>query len=853
MIMLYKGNNLDKISFPLGGIGSGCIGLAGNGELVDWEIFNRPNKNDDSRYRHRHTHLAIRALDGNDNVLDARVIVGDRKSNYSGDGSGVSTATMNGFPHFVENTFIGEFPIAKLDFTDGKFPGQVCLKAFNPIIPLDSENSSIPCAFFEVEVENDTDIAIKYDVAFSVRNPFKSSKNKATKQRNGITMFDAENENNNLTVMTDNGDVSLVDYWYRGWRKNFFQEDLRGFWSDFSEGKTATSRNYTDCGTNDVCSVYARLCIKPRERKSVRFVLSWSIPESYNYWYPLKDENGNDVVWKNYYATVFEDSECSASYAVENWDMLYLKTKRFTDAIYRSSIDVSMKSAIGSALSVLKSPTVMRLEDGSLYGFEGVDPKSGSCEGICQHVWNYAYVCCYLFPDLEKGIRNNELKYGVLDTGETLFRLPLPFGRRELLYLYTFSDGTKQKLPCLDGQMGLVIKVYREWKLSGDNEWLKRNWDKVKRVLEFAWSEENICKWDANADGVLEGRQHHTLDVELFGPSAWLEGFYLAALKAATEMAEFLGDGNAAEKYKAIFDNGFKYTKEKLFNGNYFVQKVDLNDKAVADEFSASEIVWNDENKEISHQIGEGCLIDQLCGQWHSELCGIGNIFDKEQAKTAAINIYRNNFRTSMRDFVNPWRLFAFNDEGGTVMCSYPNDADKPKSPIPYCEEVMSGFEYAFAGVLILNGYVKEAETVVREVRKRYDGEKRNPWNDIECGSNYARSMAAFSFIPIISGFTADLPNKRIKFGPKVNIRPFNAPWYTATGWGVVEITDNRVCISVQDGYVKLKELVLELDGVAETVAIDGIEVDFTHKNQCLHFNEVAIFDKINVQFVNKV
>ena len=40
-----------------------------------------------------------------------------------------------------------------------------------------------------------------------------------------------------------------------------------------------------------------------------------------------------------------------------------------------------------------------------------------------------------------------------------------------------------------------------------------------------------------------------------------------------------------------------------------------------------------------------------------------------------------------MRDFVNPWRLFAYNDDGGTVICTYPEGVKKPKNPIPYSKK----------------------------------------------------------------------------------------------------------------------------------------------------------------------
>ena len=50
--MQYRDEKLKTVSFPLGGIGTGCIGISGNGELVDWEIFNRPNKNTRNGYSH---------------------------------------------------------------------------------------------------------------------------------------------------------------------------------------------------------------------------------------------------------------------------------------------------------------------------------------------------------------------------------------------------------------------------------------------------------------------------------------------------------------------------------------------------------------------------------------------------------------------------------------------------------------------------------------------------------------------------------------------------------------------------------------------------------------------------------
>ena len=76
-LFTYEGRRTREISFPLGGIGSGCIGLAGNGELIDAEIFNRPNKGSHLGF----THFAVKAeRDGE--VLDARVLRGDEQIKF---------------------------------------------------------------------------------------------------------------------------------------------------------------------------------------------------------------------------------------------------------------------------------------------------------------------------------------------------------------------------------------------------------------------------------------------------------------------------------------------------------------------------------------------------------------------------------------------------------------------------------------------------------------------------------------------------------------------------------------------------------------------------------------------------
>ncbi|MBQ2967454.1 MAG: hypothetical protein IJE10_04970 [Clostridia bacterium] len=830
--MKYVGENTKEISFPLGGIGTGCIGLSGNGSLIDWEIFNRPSKGSING----HSHFAVRAIDGD--KITPIVLNGDIQSSlmgqysqsyYRGYGYGPFFQSMCGFPHFKSVEFNGEFPVASLAFKDGDFPASINMVAFNPFIPTDAENSGIPGGFFEISIKNTTDKTLKYQVALSVQNPFEQSLNK-TESKDGlhaITLYNdgAEKDSTaygDLSIATDCETAYTQTYWYRGG----WNDGIVSFWNDFSQKKDFNERIYDECGKYDHATLVAALTIEPNTTKSAKFILSWNVPNNYNYW-EEKDIPGIRKTWKNYYATVFKNSYETALYAFKNWDDLYSRTMQFKNTLHGSTLPKEVIDAASSNLAVLKSPTVLRLEDGSFYGWEGVHEKAGSCEGTCQHVWNYAYALCFLFPELERSIRDLEFKYSTDADGKMGFRMLLPLGRE-----------VNQFRACVDGQMGTVIKCYREWKISGNNKWLKENFENIKKVLEYAWSDKNPDGWDLDKDGILEGRQHHTLDMELFGPSSWLEGMYLLALKAAAEMAEFLGETEKAKEYISLFENGYKYTKENLFNGKYFIQKVNLGDEEILKKYGAEDY-WNKEAKQIKYQIGEGSSIDQMLAQWHADIIGLGDIYDKNQVDIALSEMMKNNFKESMRHHTNPWRIYSLNDEAGSVICAYPNHTQKPAIPVAYCEETMTGFEYSFAGLLLSRGKTEDGFKAVKAVRDRFDGKKRNPWNEFECGSNYARSMASFALLPLLSGFEFDMPHKYIGFNPYSKDN-FKCLWSLADGWGNFEVQKNKVTISVY-GTMTLSSLGLKFCESVKELKIDGKSIDFQFENGIIKFKETTI------------
>jgi len=473
------------------------------------------------------------------------------------------------------------------------------------------------------------------------------------------------------------------------------------------------------------------------------------------------------------------------------------------------------------------------LQDGFFWGWEGCNATAGCCPGSCTHVWNYAYALPFLFPKLERSMRDLDYKYNLRKSGLMTFRLTLPLRKRGLVKYLTTGN-----LACCDGQFGNVIKVYRDWKISGDTEWLKGHWESVKKSLEFAWSEKNKHMWDKDKNGILHGRQHHTLDVEAFGPNSYLTGFYLAALKAASEMASSLEEHNKSEEYLNLFNRGKAWVDENLFNGEYYYHKIDLEDKSILDPYKgAKNQYWNEETGEIKYQLGEACHVDQVIAQWHANLIGLGEIFNHEQVKSALKAIYKHNFKPTLKKHFNPCRVFALEGEGGLIIADWPEGKRRPVIPAPYSEEVMAGFEYQAAIHMIQVGMIDEGLEVVRTIRARYSGENRNPWSEIECGSNYSRSMASFGLILAFSRFKYNLVEGLIGFDPITEDGKFKSFWSLGSGWGVFKMDSERVELKVIQGSLKLDKIDLQfLKTDSLSISIGSTQIKFEKTDGIIKF-----------------
>lgn len=790
----YTGAHAEQVSFPLGGIGTGSIGLSGTGALIDWEIRNKPAKFSHNGF----SFFALKAV-RQGSVLTTRVIQGDLHPPFTGDGPGrfegygfgPRRTLMGGLPHFRTSMFRGTFPVAEIEFDDPDSPVAVALTALNPFIPTNANDSSLPVAMLTYDVTNLTDDEIEVSVVGCLSNPFSAGSVNTTFRGGGLSGVSLSTvdlgpdspEYGEVAIATDSPDATVQEYWYRGeWFDN-----ITVFWGEFCRVDRLPERSYAEPRTldeyrvieqnYDTCAVESRQTLGPGATARFRYALAWHFPTVVNDWNPSLQEAEHNS-WKNHYATRFRDAADTARHVFRRWDRLVGETCAFRDTLYGSTLPEEVMDAVGANLSTLKSATVLRLTDGTLYGFEGCHTNEGSCEGSCTHVWNYEQVTDYLFPDLARSMRELDYSANQFPSGKMAFRTMLPLGRDRFEYH-----------AAVDGQFGGIIRAYRQWRLSGDTGWLSRIWPAIKRALEFAWSDENEDGWDANRDGVLEGVQHHTLDVELYGPNPFLNGYYQAALLASAHMARALGD-DAAETYMALYERGRSWIDDNAFNGEYYYQPLDLADPAYP---------LDPELHQIKYQIGAGCHVDQVIGQWHADLAGLGDIFDPEQSRSALLSIYRHNF-VRMRDHVNTNRVYALNDERGVLICTWPR-GDQPLVPVPYASETWTGLEYAFASSLISSGLVDEGLEVVRAARDRFDGRRRNPWSEFECGSHYVRAMSSYSLLVALSGFSFDNITGRLTVSPATQDSRFSSFWAAGGAWGSLTFSDGELVVRVRGDH----------------------------------------------------
>jgi uncharacterized protein (DUF608 family) len=400
-----------------------------------------------------------------------------------------------------------------------------------------------------------------------------------------------------------------------------------------------------------------------------------------------------------------------------------------------------------------------------------------------------------LFPKLERTLRETEFTASQDTSGHQNFRSALPIQTTD----HTWHAAA-------DGQLGGIMKVYREWIISGNTEWMKQLWPQVKKSYTYC---SNL--WDPKQKGILEEPHHNTYDIEFWGPDAMCTGIYLGATQAMIIMGKAMGESTSG--YENLLDKGRKYMETELYNGKYFYQKVIWEGLKTPSPIENNTVAWNvnysPEALELlkkegpKYQYGKGCLSDGVIGSWISNVCGLPGFLDEKMVHNHLNSIYANNFKTDLSDHVNPQRpSYDCGKEGGLLLCTWP-EGGEPSLPFVYSNEVWTGIEYQVAAHLMMNGEVDKGLAIVREARKRYDGRIRNPFDEYECGHWYARAMSSYSLLLGLTGIFYDALHKTLHIDSKIG-NDFKCFISTESGYGLAGLKNGEPFIDVKNGQVEV-------------------------------------------------
>jgi non-lysosomal glucosylceramidase len=815
----YTGADLNRISLPLGGIGTGTVGFGGRGQFRDWELENHPSKGLTSAlsfFACRVAPSGDTAGGGSGTPAQARICEGalfdEEVEGWQG-----SPAPLAGLPRFARCEFQASYPFGRVVLSDPGFPVEVAVTAFNPLVPGDAEASGLPLAAFRVTLTSRASEPLDADVMFSAETMTghalraadqPSQPDVATRSADGLAgvllsdqAMDTGHEDWGTIAAAAVGEGTWTGpVWGMGkWNQGLFAM-WEGFLATgqpapgtFGLGSVGPSVAAAVAGT-----VGARRVLPPGGRAEVTFLLGWHFPNRRSWrWGPQGPGGvpGEETVG-NHYTTLSTDAWDVLTQHAARLAELEAATQRFVSAFWSSDLSATVKEAALFNLSTLRSQTYFRTADGYPFGWEGCLDEAGSCLGSCTHVWNYDLATGYLFGGLARQMRELEYQYATADDGGMSFRILLPLDKAR-----------DYPLTAADGQFGCVVKLFREWQLSGDDDWLRRLWPACRRSIEFAWIEGG---WDADRDGLAEGTQHNTMDVEYYGPTPVIQSWYLAALAAGAQLAEAAGDPEFAATCRSVLASGQRLTEEQLFNGQYYEQRViPPGDFSKVAPRLRSDGMGAQEADQPEFQIGDGCLTDQLLGDIYAQLTGIGPVFDQAHAATTLDSIHRLNYVPDFGAWTNYMRTYAVHGERGHIVMSYPKGL--PEHPMPYWPEVWTGLEYVYAIGLIQHGQAGLAEDAVAAARERFSGRRRNPFDEAECGHHYARAMASWGLVVALTGFRYDARQGLMTFAEVT--QPTRWFWSTGSAWGTVQQTPDgpdggRVELEVLSGSVRVEQLV---------------------------------------------
>jgi uncharacterized protein (DUF608 family) len=683
--------------------------------------------------------------------------------------------------------FEAGYPVGIVRYIDNSLPVETTLHAYSPFIPLNEDDSGLPATVLSFSFKNTGTSPVKISVTGWLENKtgirsvyeFIAGYSKETLSRRNnktVTGKDFVAVDESLILLSDQAEGIKTRPDFGTMCIAALHPDAKAC-ADINLDNPNELFNFASATEQDkpvqeklIGAVQSELELPASTSVSSDFVVSWYFPNLKIY------DNIKDT--GRYYQNRFDSALAVVQYIRENFERLSSQTLLWAATWTESTLPHWFLERTLLTIDTLATSNCHRFSSGRFWAWEGV----GACPGTCTHVWQYAQAMGRIFPALERDCRERtDLGIAFREDGSIIFR------------------AESESRPAIDGQAGSVLRCYREHQMSADDAFLRRNWEKIKKAVQF------IINQDKNGDGMEDTPLENTLDAVWDGEIAWIVGLCIAAVKAGQRMAEETGDTDFARKCADYVSKGSANMDKYLFNGEYYIHRPDKE---------------KGRKKLGSYNT---CHIDQVMGQSWAYQVGLGQILDNKKVRSALTSLWKYNYTPDVGPYIEKHvggRPYALPGEGGLIINTNPKNESHPYGDddvswqAGYFHECMTGFEYEVASHMIAEGMTDEGLAIVRSIHDRYHAAKRNPYNEIECSDHYARAMASYGSFITACGFEYHGPKGYIRFAPKWNAADFKAPFTAAEGWGTYsQIQSNGVIECVLEakyGQVQLSSFSID-------------------------------------------
>jgi non-lysosomal glucosylceramidase len=557
------------------------------------------------------------------------------------------------------------YPKAWYDYRWNKFPAHVVLEQFSPILPDNYRESSYPVAVYRWHADNPTDHPVTVSVMLSWanmlgwfnsfsrdlhsrrnhgnRNRFVSEAQGAAGAMKGL-VFDR----NRFGAVQDEWDgqfviaaleSSGVEVSYQTTFRP--EEDGKQVWESFARDGTLANNgeDWVSSGENLAGAIAVRFTLKPGEKRVVPMVIAWDLPivefgsgrkwyRRYTDFYGTAGNKGWDIARDGLlHAADWSDAidQWQAPYVNDESKPLWYRGELFNELYILADGGTLWGRPVGSDAHTPQSFAFMECFDYPYYAtldvrFYGSMPLVKFWPDIDKQVLRqFATTVPQDSPD--KYIwqwKTEQTNATSLRTRKAKGSVPHDLGVPEEDPIFQPNQFSWQNTTdWKDLNSKFVLMIWRDYVFSGrkDTAFLRDTWPAVQESLEY------LRKYDRDGDGIPEndGFPDQTYDVWVVrGESAYCGGLWLAALRAAQEMAGILGDTSAAAKYKDLFTRSQASYVKKLWNGSYF-------------------------SYDTKSEYRDNIQADQLAGQWYAAMTGLGDLVPREMQRSALKKIYDNN------------------------------------------------------------------------------------------------------------------------------------------------------------------------------------------------------------------